>query len=203
MDYAETDRTMLTVLGRVQGIERVRVLHSDDREAILDEEARAEAQSLMGLGKVVNAGVRQVLASDRIYVALTKPDFDWGGQATLVLKKGPEIVGEEVHDAGRIRELSQKPNVWFLHKNFVIYKDRIAFPNDIMKKICHFEIPCLPAELCVLDQDQLHCHVIGCAAPSVPADLFLKQQYFDGHDEKGLGTILIGVNLQAAGHAEW
>ena len=64
-----------------------------------------------------------------------------------------------------------------------------------MNKVCHFEIPWLPAEFCILNHDQFQCHSIDFANPCVPGDIFLKAQYFDGLEEKGLGTILVGVKL--------
>ena len=193
MDQSKIDEIMLEALYKVKGLENISPLRKEDHQQLLDIEQKAEAQSLMGLGKVVNTGVQEILERDLIYVALTSMDFDWGDYATLVLKKGPEIVGMEVRDKAIIEQLSQEENVWFLHKNFVVYKDKITFPQDIMNKICHFEIPCLPAEFCVLDTDQLKCHSIEFANPCVPGDIFLKEQYFGGLDKKGLGTILVGV----------
>lgn len=187
------DEVMVASLNRVNGILRVAVLEDDDRQPILEKEREAEERSLMGLGKVVNTGVTEILRLQRVYVALTSMDFEWGCHGTLVLKKGEEIVGEEVRDAAILAELAQNPNVWFLHKNFVIYKDRVSFPGDIMKKVCHFEIPCLPADFCHLETDQLRCQSILFANPSTLCDLYLKSRYFDNIDEKGTGTILVGV----------
>jgi hypothetical protein len=64
-----------------------------------------------------------------------------------------------------------------------------------MKKICHFEIPGLQADWCQLDDEAIENHSIIYANPSTLGDTFLKAQYFDGIHEKGLGTILIGVNV--------
>jgi hypothetical protein len=147
----------------------------------------------MGLGKVINTGVREVLDCALIYVALNNMDFDWGCHATLVLKKGQEVVGEEVRDKEVIAKLSNQKNVWFLHQNFVVYKDKISFPQDIMKKICHFEIPYLPAEWCTVEDAKFQCHSIIYANPATPCDIYLKEHYFGGLDERGLGTILVGV----------
>jgi hypothetical protein len=69
---------------------------------------KAEERALMGLGKVVNTGVLEVLDQDLVYAALTDMDFDWGDEARLVLKKGDEVVGEAVRDEGVIAELSKK-----------------------------------------------------------------------------------------------
>lgn len=193
MDRKKTNDLMKAVLDKVKGLKASCPLLDDDRRRILEKEQEAEERSLMGLGKVVNTGVREILNCDLVYVALTTMDFDWGCHATLVLKKGQEVVGEEVRDEALIAELSEKENVWFLHKNFVVYKDKISFPQDIMKKVCYFEIPCLPADFCILENNKFQCRSILYANPSTLCDIYLKEKYFAGLDEKGLGTILVGV----------
>lgn len=195
MDKREADTLMVPALKKVKGIVEASPFSSEDHQKIIDIEQDAEKRSLMGLGKVVNTGVREILNCDLIYVALNNMEFDWGCHATLVLKKGQEVVGEEVRDEEVIARLSNQKNVWFMHKNFVVYRDKISFPQDIMKKICHFEIPCLPAEWCSLEDNRFQCDSIIYANPSTPSDVFLKDQYFSGLDERGLGTILIGVKL--------
>ena len=193
MDPKMIDEVMMSALRNVKGIVNSCPLPNDDYPRILEKELEAEERSLMGLGKVVNTGVREILNHDLVYAALTSKDFDWGCYSTLLLKKGREIVGQEMRDEAVLAELAKKKNVWFLHKNFVIYKDRISFPSDIMNKICTFEIPCLPAEFCMLGDDRFQCHSINFASPSVLCDLYLKEQYFDGENVAELGTILIGV----------
>jgi hypothetical protein len=193
MEKNETDILMVSTLEKVKGINRAKPFTVEDRAKIKKIEADAQKQSLMGLGKVVNVGVTKVLNCDLVYVALSNMDFDWGGHATLVLKKGDEVVGEEVRDKDIIARLSNRKDVWFMHKNFVVYKDKMSFPQDIMKKICFFEIPCLPAEWCLVEDDQFECNSIIYANPCTPSDIYLKERYFDGVDEKGCGTILVGI----------
>jgi len=195
MDKDTADKAMVPALSGVTGIVEACPFSDQDHQKVLDIEKDAEEKGLMGLGKVVNSGVREVLGCDLIYVALTSMDFNWGCQASLVLKKGDEIVGEEVRDKEIIAKLSDREDVWFMHQNFVVYKDKMSFPHDIMKKVCHFDIPCLPAEWCTLEDDEFDCHSIIYANPATPSDLFLKEQYFKGLDEKGLGTILVGVKI--------
>jgi hypothetical protein len=130
MDKKKTDQSIVSALSRVKGIRQASPVADCDRTNILTLEKKAEERSLMGLGKVVNTGVLEVLDQDLIYAALTDMDFDWGCAATLVLKKGDVVVGEEVRDEAVIAELSKKKNVWFMHRNFVIYKDRVSFPQD-------------------------------------------------------------------------
>jgi hypothetical protein len=193
MDHKAMGEALISVLRKVKGIVSCCPLPNDDHPRILEREIEAEKRSLMGLGKVVNTGVRDILNHDWVYAALTSMDFDWGCHSSLLLKKGQEIVGQEVRDETMLAELANQKNVWFLHKNFVVYKDRISFPHDIMNKICHFEIPCLPVECRLLGGDQLQCQSIQFASPSVLCDLYLKERYFSGEDAAELGTVLIGA----------
>ncbi len=195
MEKEIVNEAIMEALGKVSGIQKVCRFRAEDYPVILQKEEDAEKRSLMGLGKVVNTGVRKALNFDFVYVALTTMEFSWGSQATLVLKKGAETVGEEVRDEDTICQLSKQKNVWFLHKNFVVYKDKISFPQDIMKKICHFEIPFLPAEFCILEDDRFQCRSIDYANPSTLCDIYLKEKYFDGIDERGLGTILVAADV--------
>ena len=193
MNKNETDALMISTLEKTKGIVKASPFAFEHRRKIMEIEQDAEKRSLMGLGKVINVGVRNVLNCDLIYVALNNMDFDWGCHATLILKKGDEVVGEEVRDEGIIAGLSNRKNVWFMHKNFVIYKDKMSFPQDIMQKICYFEIPPLPAEWCLVEDNTFQCDSIIYANPCTLSDTFLKEQYFDGLDEKGCGTILVGI----------
>lgn len=195
IDREQADDLMMEALTRVTGITRTAPLADEDCEEVIRIEREAEANSLMGLGKVVNAGVREVVECDWIYVALTDMEFDWGCHPNLLMKKGDEIVGEEVTDPQRIKHLAEDKNVWFMHKNFVVYRNRVAFPHDIMKKICYFEIPCHPADWCIIDQGVMQCHSIIYGSPSTPCDVFLKERYFQAEDVQGSGTVLIGVKL--------
>ena len=194
MQKDKTDAMMVSALEKVKGIIKAYPFAAEDRRKILEIEEDAEKRSLMGLGKVINVGVREVLKCDLIYVALNNLDFDWGCHATLVLKKGDEVVGAEVRDEETIARLSNQKNVWFMHKNFVVYKDKMSFPQDIMQKICYFEIPCLPAEWCLVEDNTFDCNSIIYANPCTPSDIYLKEQYFNGLDEKGCGTILVSID---------
>ncbi len=196
MDTNLADDVMISALNRVTGIVKAYPFSDRDRRKILEIEKDAEEKGLMGLGKVVNSGVREVLQCDLIYIVLTDMGFDWGCDSSLVLKKGHEIVGKEVRDKKVIADLSNQKNVWFMHQNFVVYKDKISFPQDIMKQICHFDIPALPAAWCVIEDKKFKCHSIIYANPSTPSDTYLKTHYFKGLDEKGLGTVIVGVELE-------
>ena len=196
MEKSEIDQLILSRFKQVQGIVEVFRVSDEDRDRILDIEQDAEDRSLMGLGKVINSGVRKVLNDEFLYVALTDMKFEWGCHSSLVLKKGNEVVGQEIRDKEEIERLTGKENVWFMHRNFVVFKDKISFPGDIMKKICHFEIPGHSGEWCQPEHGSFTCSSAVYANPATPCDVFLKEKYFKGIDERGLGTVLIGINLE-------
>jgi hypothetical protein len=187
----QQEEVILAALSQVKGFLEVVPLKDEDRQDLLDIEQEVEDKSLLGLGRVINMGVQGVLRCDLVLVALVNMDFDWSCHPNLVMKKGDEIVGEEVTAQPTIDRLTGRKDVWFLHKNFVIYKDRVCFPQDVMKKICYFEIPCHPADWAM----GIHCQSVVYGSPSTPADIFLKKHYFQERDEKGTGTVLIGIKL--------
>jgi hypothetical protein len=195
LEREKADELILNALRLVKGITTATPLLDGDRQKVLELEDQAEAKSLMGLGRVINAGIREVAECDWVYVALTNMDFEWGCRSNLIMKKDDEIVGEEVTDQETIARLACDKNVWFMHKNFVVYKDKVSFPQDVMKKICYFEIPVHPADWCCLEESGLQCMSIIYGSPTTPCDIFLKNQYFHGADVRGSGTVLIGVKL--------
>jgi hypothetical protein len=190
-------------LTKIKGILSVCSVRSADHSEILRLEDEAEKRSLMGMGKVINSGVRTALQFDSIYVALTSKEFNWGHCSSLILKKGDKLVGEDLYDEEVLAKLAKSPNAWFLHKNFVIYKDLISFPKDIMQKVCHFEIPGVQVDWLPNDTKKGIRFDVWHASPSPFCDVYLKESYFedylkdkcfDSPKEQGFGTILIGVN---------
>ena len=131
------------LLRRTRGIDAVFLLEEEDRVKLLDVEIAAEKKAFMGLGMCYNSGIRDVLRCPLVFVCITNMNFEWGCEAHMVLKKDDIIVGEEVLEDSRIEQLKDRKDVWFLHKNFVIYKERVAFPQDLVEKKCCFEIPAL------------------------------------------------------------
>ncbi|GAB4269345.1 MAG: hypothetical protein Kow0092_23340 [Deferrisomatales bacterium] len=187
------DRAVIASLLRVRGVLAAERVEEGEFPRLLALEDEAAARSILGPGKLVNAGVREVVRRDRVFVALTSPEFDWGRQPSLVLKKGDQVVGEEVHDEERIRELRETPDVWFMHDSFVVYKDRMTFPKDLAARDCFFEIPPLPADWLATDEGGVRELQPVYANPSPPCDLHLKARHFPDRREEGLGTILLGL----------
>jgi hypothetical protein len=186
------DSDIITQVKNVTGIIAAQPLADDHRSAIIALEQQAEKQALMGLGQVINTGIRKVLTCPAVCIALTDMNFDWGCQPALVLTKDQQVVGEEIRDEARIKALSENPDVWFMHRNFVIYKDRIQFPGDLMQNGCRFEIPWLTAHWIAKEEPATKPENGIFATPAPPTDLYLKEHYFDGYEAEGSGTILVG-----------
>ncbi len=184
------ENALLTAVDDLAGILAAFPVEPETRHALYDIEVAAEKKAFMGMGKVYNSGIREVLACPDVILAVTGPDFDWGCHSHMLLMKDDEVVGEEVWEAGRLRELEKRPDVYFIHRNFVIYTAKVNFPRDITEKICHFEYPAIPVggEIPGLPgaKEAIMCH------PSTAGDLFLKQNYFGGRDERGTGTAVFG-----------
>ncbi|MCB2187856.1 MAG: hypothetical protein KQJ78_15655 [Deltaproteobacteria bacterium] len=188
------DEYVLQLLEKVKGLRLAERLSPEDGRTLLEIEEEAEKRSLMGLGKVVNAGMRRVLAQNRLYAAVTTPEFAWCG-SSLVLKKGDEVVGMETRDPELLAHYHRQDNTWFLHRNFVVFKDRIDFPGDIMKKICHFEIPEMTPEWCEAADRLAAILSLSIAVPAPPGDQYLKETIFPSATEQQAGTIVVGVRM--------
>lgn len=174
----------------IKGIEDAFILEAEDRFRLLEIETGAEKKAFMGLGLCYNSGIREVLRCPIVILAITTMDFSWGCQSHVVLKKGDDVVGEEVRAPERIEELERQTNVFFLHKNFVIYKDKVDFPRDVVEKKCCFELPPLTTEDCFPSLQE--CGEYLFCFPSTPGDVFLKKRYYGERDEWGTGTVLFG-----------
>ena len=183
---------ILDCLRTIKGILAAFALEQADRFQLLDIETEAEKKAFMGMGMCYNSGIREVLRTRLVFLAITTMEFEWGCQAHMLLKKGDDVVGEEVRDQSRIEDLEKQPNVFFLHRNFVIYKDRVDFPGDIVAKKCCFELPALTTEECLPGLEEFGDYIF--CFPSTVGDVFLKKRYFDEKDEWGTGTVLFGFN---------
>lgn len=181
---------ILSGLNRLKGVVKTAVLDDALCHRLYHIELAAEKKAFMGMGRVFNSGIREVLASPLVLVCFTNRDYHWGCHSHMVLKKEDEIVGEEVHDPHRIRLLKQRADVWFLHRNFVIYKGRVDFPRDVVEKRCFFEYPAVRPDSEGRMPDTVDYLV---SYPTVPGDLFLKETLYDKRDDHGLGTALYGI----------
>ena len=129
-----------------------------------------------------------------IYAAVTSMGFDWGCNASLVLKKGDQVVGEEVRDASVIQNLTRRRQRMVPAPEFRRLQGQDPVSPGLTEKICRFEIPSLPVDWCAVHRRDGQPVVLIYCNPSAPGDLFIKERYFEPSQEEGLGTILVGMH---------
>ncbi len=175
----------------IPGVDPVFLLDEADRFKLLEIEPGAEKKSFLGLGKAYNSGIREIIACPVVILGFTSKAFSWGCESHILLKKDDRVVGEEIWDPNKIRELESLPDIWFLHRNFVVYKSRVDFPRDVVEQRCCFELPAVLFEQ-ELEGMPPDCECIVCY-PSTRGDVFLKETYLAGKGERGTGTALFGI----------
>jgi hypothetical protein len=185
---------LLESMKSIKGLQVVFLMAEEVKFQLLEVETDAEKRAFMGLGMCYNSGVREVLRRPIVLAVITNMDFDWGCQAHMVLKKDDVVVGEEVLESKRIEELEKRDNILFLHKNFVIYKDKVNFPTDLVENKCCFDLPALTLYDEYPQLRQFGDHIV--CFPSSVGDIFLKKAYYGGVDERGMGTALFGFKLK-------
>lgn len=185
---------ILSGLGSLTGVVQADPLNSRHCLQLYEIELEAEKKAFMGIGRVFNSGIRDVLSSPLVIVCFTNTDYNWGCHSNMVLKKGDEVVGEEVYDPRVIRAMEKRSDIWFLHRNFAVYKGKVNFPRDVTEKRCFFEYPAIypePGELAGLPDTFEY----SFTHATVPGDQYLKKSLYDGKDEPGLGTVLFGIRF--------
>lgn len=192
---AEADTVLAALcasLVRQKGVRAAFPLLDRDRNTLRELEDEAGKNAFMGLGRFVNTGVTAALQRRYLFAALTDPQFDWGCKAALSLTVKGVTAGEEVRDPEEIRRLRGRDDVWFMYESFVVYKNRIDYPRDLMSPDCRFETPALPADWWEWPPEAAAPDRRIVANPSALSDTYLKKCYFGGADTPGLGTILVG-----------
>lgn len=181
--------TILKHFKSIEGIDDVFLLDEAQRFKLFEIEIEAEKKAFMGMGKTYNSGIREVMKCPTVICCITNMGFDWGCESHMLMMKEDEIVGEEIYDVNKIKELEKRPDVKFLHKNFVVYTAKVNFPRDIVEKICYFEYPALATE------KEIDGSIFECLAcyPSTAGDVYLKTVLYEKKDERGTGTILYGI----------
>ncbi len=176
-------------LQRVQSIKGIRGAKLIPRECIgrLKElEAQAERNVLMGLAKGYNEGVKLVLSREYIIAALTDPSMEWPEEPTVKLFYDDLLVGEEVRNNERLEQYKAAGEM--ILGTFVIYRERLQANRG--RGNARVVIPHVPLK--ELEGVEGTRDVIA-GSPSCPLDAYLRT-FFD-RDEGGLGTLLVGFNL--------
>jgi len=176
------------VLRSTKGILDVKWLDKHVRERAFELEEKFRKEGHSGTGGYYNAGVIKVLSRKFVCVVLNNNQFRHGTAPSLFWIPGGVVIGEEVTDAGRLREFIGTENIKVLRKNFVLYFDRI---KKVRGQAPVFVIRGLPfPEI----EDLNEIGDILSASPMSLLDLYFKERFGWNTKARDLGTILIGFN---------
>jgi len=177
-----------TTLFSIKGV--IGVLHLTDRDVrrILNLERNAEDRVLLDT-PFFNAGVREVSRRGIVLAIAKTPEFPPAPAPTVLLVSHGQIVGEEVVDSEKVKQLRCCPEVVLIGEAFVIYRNRVK-PNAGDSSFMFPPLP-FPAIQQLDDVDE-----VVAASPMPPSDIYLKRKAGWDVSDTRIGTLLIGCNLR-------
>ncbi|MEM3506161.1 MAG: hypothetical protein QW589_08660 [Candidatus Bathyarchaeia archaeon] len=186
--FEEVIKLIKEVLLSIPGIIDVRYLDRKHFEEILKLETLVE-KSMIGI-RCFNEGLREVLKRQVVLVIVHLPNLRHPPEPIILWKIGEEIVGEEVWEDEKIEKLKKDPNIIFLGKNFILYKDKLAHLRKADSTLVYPPIRFPELEEIKLIKD------VASITVSTPVDIYIKKEMgWDINDPK-IGTVLIGFNIR-------
>lgn len=164
----------------------IRPLSDDERAHVMGlETSTEEGGAAGGMIEFVNQGLRQALACDLVYAALTGPMLDDPPEPwTVMLDDDGQLIGEWLPESRR-DEVRATGRGIFLSPDFVLYKDRR--PRGKGRFVMPFM--CVPLE--GTDGGLSTC---GLGTPSGPADEYIRALM--GNPGKEIATIVVGISVE-------
>jgi len=186
----EVLREVKRTLRGISGITGIWQPLPEDLRRILKLEKEGEEKALMGMAKGFNEGLREVLKRQVVLAVAFHPELRRPSGPTVILKSGGEVVGEDVSNSERLKELKERSEVLFISENFVIYKDKLkrSTLKDMVVLFPPLSFPKLGGVNGVKD--------VVSAWPTVPVDLYIKGRAGWNTSDPKSGTMLIGFNLR-------
>ncbi len=186
-DEAGLEARVREALGCMAEIIALRPLSDEERTHITQLEASTEEGGAAGgMIEFVNEGLRQALACDLVYAALTGPMLDDPPQPwTVMLDDDGQLIGEWLPESRR-EEVRAEGRAIFLSTDFVLYKDRRPRGKG------RFVMPFMCVPLGGGDSSLSTC---GIGTPSGPADEYIRGLM--GNPGKEIATIVVGISVVA------
>lgn len=172
-------------LGRMAEILALRALSDEERAHISGlETATEEGGAAGGIMEFVNEGLRQALACDLVYAALTGPMLDDPPEPwTIMLDDDGQLIGEWLPESRR-EEVRAEGRGIFLSPDFVLYKDRR--PRGKGRFVMPFM--CVP-----LEGSDGGLSTCGIGTPSGPADEYIRGLM--GNPGRDIATLVVGISV--------
>ncbi len=196
MDDAETSQVG-RILAEIQGFVAFCRVGSEDTNEILRLESGAEKRVVLGAIPAENEGVKEALKREAVYAVAYRPKFFEGFKdrlhgSSVVMMAGGDVVGEEVTDAWRLRELKGRRDVILVGSSFVLYKDKLRRAKGEAKIV-------LPARTFPPLEHLKQVRDVVSGSPSPPVDYYLKLKMNVDTEDPEIGTVIIGFNPRRRG----
>lgn len=184
---------ILNVLCVCRGVLAVKVLSEGKKREILDVESRVEEKIIFGMCKSLNRGLREALQREfTAAMVIRSTEFQYPHHPSMNMVCDDEIVGEQVNDEKRIKELKKTPGNFFLWEEFVVYVRKLPRGLERRKKMQIVFLPREPLQLSGLSY--IENSVFG--VPSTEGDALTKRMLHIQSEEAVLETCLVGFDMK-------
>jgi len=191
-EYAEL-RNVLEKLKGCRGVLSVRLLDEEEKGYLLGVEGQAEEKVLWGMCKSLNQGLREAVSRKyTIAMVIDTSKFEYPHHPYTRMECEDLIVGEQVMDEEKIRELKRDPTNLFLWNEFVVYVKKIPGDPERRKKLRVIFLPRAPPQLA--STPSVEKSVFG--VPSVEGDLEIKKLLGVKDERPEIGSCIIGLEIR-------
>ena len=180
------------MLSHDEGVITTRLLSNEEKYRILNQEQEAEDRILFGMCKSLNEGVRDAIDSEyTIALIINTSIFRYPHHPHMSIIWNDQIVGVQVNDDEKIKELKKDRFNFFLWDTFVIYMKKLPkAPKD--RDQIRFVYRCrVPLQL---EGISSVCNPVF-GTPSTESDLLIKDMLHIEAKDAVIGTCLIGFDL--------
>jgi len=179
---------VVSKLRLVPGVVDVWPVDASERTAILQMEEKASGGfGLPGLD-IVNEGVKVVLGRQSVVCINHSSSLRHPSMPILLLTAEKDVIGREVWEEDEVTRFRADPNVIFLGKDFVLFRNRLEATRG---KPVRFVIG--PQSFPEIETIQGICDVVS-ASVSLTTDLYIKRRAGWETSDPDRGTVLIGFN---------
>jgi len=192
MEHAEL-RNVLDKLEGCRGVLSVRLLDEEEKDCIMRVEGQAEDKTLWGMCKSLNQGLREAVSRKyTIAMVIDTSKFEYPHHPYTRMECEDLIVGEQVMDEEKIKELKKDPTNLFLWNEFVVYVKKIPRDPERRKKLRVVFLPRAPPQL--TSTPSVEKGVFG--VPSVEGDLEIKKLLGVKDERPEIGSCVIGLEVK-------
>ena len=185
-------RNILDILSHDEGVITTRLLSNEEKYRILNKEQEVEDRIIFGMCKSLNEGVRDAIDSEyTIALIIDTSVFRYPHHPHMSIMWKDQIVGEQVNDDEKLKELKKDRLNFFLWDTFVIYMKKLPKAPKDRDQIRFVYRRRVPRQLKGISNV---CNPVF-GTPSTESDLLIKDMLHIEAKDAVIGSCLIGFDL--------